>query len=49
MLVEFGGAVVVNVDGDFSCSETCKREYKSKMNTVLNMPDRPFENWMLSK
>jgi len=30
--VEFGGGIVVSMDGDFVCDERCKRLYNSQLN-----------------
>jgi Fe-S-cluster-containing dehydrogenase component len=46
ILLEFGGAKLVNADGDFACSDACKQKYEGERNRVLSMNDKEFKSWI---
>lgn len=45
---EYGG-VLLNADGDFACSETCKKKYLQDMDNLLNIihDEKMLEDFVL--
>jgi len=51
MEVEFGGATLLNQDGDFVCNKKCKDKYRKRqdgeMSKICKMTDREFYDYMM--